>query len=74
MTEEEIMKFCGTTCMAARRLNIYGRFQEDFFVWFDPSANRMRWRTESGKDKKDILYKACLSLVNYLSCPPNQKK
>ena len=67
MTDEEKMVFCGTTCMAARRLNIYGRFQEDYFVWFDPMANMHKWKTPTGTDKKDILFNACESLVEYLA-------
>jgi hypothetical protein len=63
MTSEE---FCGHVCMAARRCSIYGRFQEDYFVWFDPVV-QARWKTPTGTDKKDILFKACESLVNYLA-------
>jgi hypothetical protein len=64
MNEQE--NFCGTICLAASRLNIYGRFQQDYFVWFDP-MNGARWKTPTGTDKKDILFKACESLSHYLA-------
>lgn len=63
---DEQAKFCGEICWAARQLNIYGRIQEDYFVWFDP-MNGARWKTPTGSDKKDILFKACESLVLYLN-------
>lgn len=75
MTEQEAIQFIGETCMAARRLKIYGRFQEDYFVWFDPNNIRFMWKTEPGKDKKEILLKACNSLINYLNpCQTTSKK
>ncbi len=75
MSEEESIRFIGETCMAARSLRIYGRFQEDYFVWFDPGNMRFTWKTEPGKDKREILLKACNSLINYLNpCQNSQKK
>jgi hypothetical protein len=67
MTDEEKFTFCGTICLAARELGIYGRFQEDYFVWFD-TMGRRKWSTPSGANRKDILFMACQSLTNYL-CP-----
>lgn len=66
MTPDEKMIFCGTLCLAARRLGIYGRFQDDGFMWFDPMANRMRWLVPFNLNKIETLVDACNSLVNYL--------
>jgi hypothetical protein len=67
MSDDEKMEFCRTTCLAARSLRIFGRFQDNYFVWFDPMANMAKWKTPPGADKRDILFKACQSLVNYLA-------
>lgn len=64
MSEQE--QFCGTVCYAASKLRIFGRFQDDYFVWLDPFVGA-QWKTPSGTDKKDVLFKACESLVQYLA-------
>lgn len=69
MTDHEQMIFCGTIFAAASMLRIFGRIQEDYFVWFDPMAGK-RWKTPPAQDKKQILVNACQSLQDYLSCNP----
>lgn len=66
MTEQEQFAFVGTMTKAASRLRIYGRFQENYFVWFDPTTVN-KWKTPPGPDKKTILFNACLSLQRYLA-------
>jgi hypothetical protein len=68
MTDDEKFVFTGTLFKAASDLRIFGRLQEDYFVWFDPMANMTKWKTPPGTDKKDILFKAAQSLQNYLNC------
>lgn len=67
MTEREQMEFCGVLCMAARRLRIFGRFERDYFVWFDPAVGSI-WKSQPATHKKNILFNACKSLQDYLLC------
>lgn len=64
-TEEERMQFCGTICIAARRCGIYGRFEDNYFRWFDPMASHQFPVPHNG-DKKATLELACDELVKYL--------
>lgn len=66
MTDEEKVVFCGTICMAARRMGIYGAFRADGFYWFDVMAKK-KWKIPLEKERKDTLLRGCESLVNYLN-------
>ena len=66
MTDEEEFTFCGTTCMAARRLGIYGRLDSNGFIWFDP-MNGMKMPVYPRESDKKTLVAACEALIEILS-------
>jgi hypothetical protein len=66
MTEIELLNLCGTLTKAASRIKIFGRFEKDYFVWFDPAVGA-RWKSSPAQDKKDILVNACKALQEYLT-------
>ena len=68
-SEDQRMEFCGHICRAAQKLGIYGRFQDDGFMWLDPMA-QTTFLTENLEDKKHTLERACENLIEYLKWTP----
>lgn len=68
MTEKEQFEYVGTLCKAASRLGIAGRWNGEWFDFFDPQT-RVLIQTKPARlsDRVSTLFDACKQLNDYLA-------